>query len=253
MTILCYHSIQPDWISPLAVHPQGFSDHCAWLAESRRVLPLAEALDRLDGKCRLPRGLAALTFDDGFEGLYEYAMPIFMKYRLPMTVFLVAKTLTDAGQPVDWVDTPPECGLTTLNAEQVLEMQAAGVEFQSHSYSHVDLTQLSFEQCVRDLRDSREFLEDLLSAPVSMLAYPRGRHNEAVRSAAARAGYRYAFSLPESPEQPGPYAIPRVGIYQDNGVINLRVKSAKPYLGIRLSGAYRVGRELRRAVSGLRS
>jgi peptidoglycan/xylan/chitin deacetylase (PgdA/CDA1 family) len=248
MTILCYHAIEPSWTSPLAVEPEAFRAHCDWLAGSRQVLPLREAVDRLDRTGRLPRGLAALTFDDGFEGLYEHALPVITRYRLPVTVFLVAQTLAAGGKRVDWVDTPPDYELTTLDERQVLEMQSMGVSFQSHSYAHVDLTSLSFEACVEDLRSSRELLESLLHRPVPMLAYPRGRHDEGVRAAARQAGYTWAFTLPEGPERPGPHAVPRVGIYHGNGVGSLRTKSTRSYLPLRTGRGYELAKRAQRAV-----
>jgi peptidoglycan/xylan/chitin deacetylase (PgdA/CDA1 family) len=250
MTVLCYHSVQDDWSSPLAARPAAFAEQCAWLARSRRVIPLSDAVTRLDRSGRLPRGLATLTFDDGFEAMYDIALPVLTRHKLPATVFLVAQTLTDAGQTVDWVDTPPDHPLTTLSRDQVLEMQAQGVDFQSHSYAHLDLTTLSFDECVRDLRESRELLETLLGRPVPLLAYPRGRHNADVQAAAARAGYSSAFTLPEGPERPGPYAIPRVGIYRGNSLANVRIKSSRPYLGLRTGRGYDALRRLRRTVAG---
>jgi peptidoglycan/xylan/chitin deacetylase (PgdA/CDA1 family) len=247
MTILCYHAVQPGWASPMAVEPEAFAEHCAWLANRRTVVPLGEAVTRLDRSCRLPRGMAALTFDDGFSGLQEHALPALTRYAIPAAVFLVAQTLAPPGKAVDWVDTAPVEELTTLSVDQVHEMQSAGVQFESHSYAHADLTRLSFEDCVRDLRTSRELLESLLRRPVRFLAYPRGRHNEAVRAAARRAGYSHAFTLPESREAPGPYAVPRVGIFRGNGVRDLRIKSARPYLGVRTGPAYRLARTARRS------
>jgi peptidoglycan/xylan/chitin deacetylase (PgdA/CDA1 family) len=239
MSILCYHSVQPRWTSPLAVEPADFAKHCAWLAHRRRMLPLRDALARLDRSGRLPRGMAALTFDDGFAALHEHAMPVLARHRMPATVFLVAQTLTPAGQPVDWVDTPGTEPLTTLSRDQVLEMQDAGVDFQSHSYAHRDLTRLGFDECVTDLRDSREFLSELLGRPVTLLAYPRGRHDERVRQAAERAGYTHAFTLPEQAEQPGQYAIPRVGIYRGNGTRTVQIKASRPYLAVCTDSRYR--------------
>lgn len=235
MTILCYHSVQPGWDSPLAVEPDAFAAQAAWLRARRDVLPLGEALSRLDSTGRLPRGQAALTFDDGFAALYDEALPVLTRERLPATVFLVAQTLTETGQPVDWVDTPGTEPLSTLTLDQVLEMQDAGVEFQSHSWAHHDLTQLTEGECVRDLRDSRELLSDLLGRPVTMLAYPRGRHLRHVRRAAVLAGYTHAFALPESAEDVDEYAIPRVGIFRGNGQLALRIKAARPYLRLRHS------------------
>ncbi len=240
MTILCYHSVEPDWASPLAVTPDAFAAQCDWLARNRQTIPLETAADRLDSGGRLPRGLAALSFDDGFAALHEHAMPVLQRHRLPATVFLVAATLTPAGHPVDWVDTPGTEPLTTLTLAQVLEMQAEGVSFQSHSMAHLDLTGLSFEECIRDLRDSRELLAELLGRPVTQLAYPRGRHSQQVRDAAERAGYRHAFALPERDEQPGPFAIPRVGIFHGNSTTTLRLKCSRRYLSARTGRAFPV-------------
>jgi peptidoglycan/xylan/chitin deacetylase (PgdA/CDA1 family) len=116
-------------------------------------------------------------------------------------------------------------------------MQSAGVSFQSHSLVHLDLTRLSYDECVRDLRSSRELLESVLGAPVQLLAYPRGRHNPDVRAAAEAAGYTHAFTLPERREPSGPYAIPRVGVYHRNTVGRLRLKCAPGYLAARTSYA----------------
>lgn len=248
MTILCYHSVEPTWESPLAVHPDDFDRHCAWLARRRRVLPLHDAVERLDGSGRLPRGMAVITLDDGFEALHTHALPIIHRYQLPTTVFLVAQTLTPVGKSVDWVRTPPPWPLRTLSVEQVLEMQSAGVDFQSHSWAHHDLPELDVDRCVKDLRDSRKLLEELLGRPVGLLAYPRGLHDERVRQAAAQAGYTHALALPEGPEQAGRYAIPRVGIYRGNGMLSLRVKSSRSYLPARNRGSHRLVRRVRRAV-----
>ena len=251
MTILCYHSVEPRWESPLAVAPEEFAGHAAWLRRHRRVLPLTDAVPRLDATGRLPRGAAALTFDDGFAAVHEHVLPVLLREQLPATVFLVAQTLSPGGRPVDWVDTPGTEPLRTLTLDQVLEMQDAGVTFQSHSWAHFDLTALSEEACERDLRDSRELLSDLLGRPVTLLAYPRGRHNDAVHRAAERAGYTSAFTLPERTERPGPYAIPRVGIHRGNGPWVFRVKAARPYLALRTSD--RTARAARRATRAVRA
>ena len=254
MTILCYHSVEPDWESPLAVEPGYFERQAAWLQRNRRVLPLGDALGRLDVTGRLLRGEAALTFDDGFSALHRYVLPVLTRTRMPATVFLVAQTLTPGGQPVDWVDTPGTEPLSTLTADQILEMQDAGVDFQSHSWAHLRLPQLSEAECVTDLRDSRELLSDLLGRSVTMLAYPRGLHTAHVRRAAARAGYTHAFALPEGREQPQEFAIPRVGIYRGNTQGTLRVKAARPYLPLRTDDrlAHAAARA-KRALRGLRS
>jgi peptidoglycan/xylan/chitin deacetylase (PgdA/CDA1 family) len=112
-------------------------------------------------------------------------------------------------------------------------MREAGIRFGSHGFTHADLTQLDDEACEEDLRESRLLLETILEEPVPFLAYPRGRHDERVRRAAARAGYTRAFGLPERSEPFGPFSWPRVGVYGTNGVGALRLKTNPRYLPVR--------------------
>ncbi len=238
MPVLCYHAVDPAWRSPLAISPDVFARQCAWISRHRRVVSLGEVVDRMNGSVRLPHGVTALTFDDGFDTLHTHAMPILREHGLAATVFLVAGTLAAARPAVDWVDDPPPQPLATLSRSQVLEMRDAGIRFGSHSFAHHDLTVLGEDECERDLRASRELLEDLLGDPVPWLAYPRGRHNERVRRAASRAGFTHAFTLPTGPESMGPHAVPRVGIWPKDGINALRAKTSDWYLRVRTSRMY---------------
>lgn len=238
MTILCYHAVDDSWDSKLVVSNRDFERHCEWLSRNRVVVTLERAAREYESRGRLPAKWTALTFDDGFEGLYDNALPVLERHGLPATVFLVAETLTERGRVVDWVDDAPTPPPSTLKLDQILEMKRRGVEFGSHTYSHHDLTTLSEDGCIEDLTRSRVLLEDLLGEPVPHLAYPRGRHNAMVRRASEAAGYTYAFSLPEEREPTGRHAIPRAGVYRGNPVASVRVKSSARYLSFRLSPVY---------------
>jgi peptidoglycan/xylan/chitin deacetylase (PgdA/CDA1 family) len=249
MSILCYHAVDPCWQSPLAVTPEAFESHCAWLARHRSVVPLEVALARMDPRGRLPRGMVALTFDDGFAQLADLVFPALARHGLPATVFLVAATLTEQGHPVDWVDTPPDWQLRTLTSDQVLAARAEGIAFQSHSWAHRTLSELDESQCETDLRESRTLLEDLLHEPVDLLAYPRGRHDASVRRATQAAGFRFGLALPEGREEAGRYAVPRVGVFPGNGDAALRLKTHRRYLAVRRSRLFPAVRAVGRAVS----
>ncbi len=254
MTILCYHAVQEPWPSPLPVAPTLFERHCAYLAAQARVVDLHDAMAHVRERGRWPDRRIALTFDDGFESLYHHAWPVLRRYSLPATVFLVADTLSGDQPVVDWVDDPPTEGLTTLTVAQVLEMRAGGIRFGSHSARHRVLTDLSEEDCLADLTRSRVALEDLLSEPVPLLAYPRGRNDASTRAAARAAGYSHGFTLPQQREPGGPYGVARVGIFNGNDLAALRVKLHPRYLQVRTSRWYprpAVARRLTRAASRL--
>jgi peptidoglycan/xylan/chitin deacetylase (PgdA/CDA1 family) len=248
--ILCYHTVEDGWTSSLSLEPDAFDAHCRWLAEHREVVDLATATAALDRRDRLPGRTVALTFDDGLSGLYHHAMPILVRHRLPATIFVVAETLLPAGRPVDWGDGDPP-PLEPLTLDQIREMAEAGISFGSHSFAHHDLTTLGLEACTDDLRRSREVLEDLLGGPVPHLAYPRGRHDADVRTAAERAGYEHAYSLPQGPEPTGRYAVPRVGVFGGNSLRTLRTKAQRWYPALRRSRAYATAQRLRGTPAGV--
>ena len=238
MSILCYHAVDPRWSSRLSVPPELFERHCLWLARNRRVMPLDEVSLLVGPRGSLAGKRSAITFDDGFESLYTHAWPLLRRHRLPATIFLVAQTLAPEGKQVDWAAGPPGRALTTLDTEQILEMQAAGISFGSHSYAHRDLVDLSDEDCERDLRMSRDLLEELLGRPVRTLAYPRGLHDQRVHRATARAGFEFAFGTSKPVDPPGPLAIPRIGVYPNNQAMSLRLKSSRLYPPVRTSRAW---------------
>lgn len=245
MTILAYHAVHPTWRSSLSVPPEMFVRQIAWLERHRTVVPLESAIEDLGPGGGLRRGRAVVTFDDGFECLHEHALPIVRAHRLPATVFLVAQTLAPEGRPVDWVDDPPPEGLKTLTLDQVLEMREAGVAFGSHSWAHRNLTLLSDEECERDLRQSRELLEDLLGEPVRFLAYPRGDQDERVRRLSERAGFSHGFAEDtRGPEAKGTFAVRRAGIYHGNSMTTFKTKSARWYLPFRSSRLFPLVRRL---------
>ncbi|MFA9432406.1 polysaccharide deacetylase family protein [Egicoccus sp. AB-alg2] len=249
MTVLCYHTVESGWESPLAVRPEAFEQQAEWLARRRRVVDLPEAKRRFDGRGQLPPGWALLTFDDGFDGVYHHAFPVLRRLGLPATVYVVTRTLHDRETPVDWVreDVVPR-DLRCLDRDQILEMRAAGIRFGSHTVTHRDLPELTFAEQLQELRQSREALEDLLGERIDTVAYPRGHHDRVTREAARSAGYFVAFSLPERREPVGPLAVPRTGIYRVNTLRGLRVKTQPGYLRLRLAGT---SPQSRRRVAGL--
>ena len=217
-TVLMYHRVgeaRNDWEARYAIGAKAFRAHMDVLAKAgHNAFPIDALCASLDGGPSLPEGAFVLTFDDGFRGVREHALPVLEKRGWPFTVFLVSGLI--GGMDV-WTRSSNPDGRThpLLDADEIRDMQQRGVSFHSHTRSHASLPTLDDDALERELVDSREALGSLLGNEVTYLAYPFGHLDERVVSATSKAGYRAAFST-----QPGfnrrdvdRYRIRRIDVY----------------------------------------
>lgn len=244
--ILCYHDVDDSWSSRLAIDPGRFAAHCRWLSGTGRVVSLQDLLaDHPVEQVARSRSIA-LTFDDGLAGLHEHALPVLLQYSIPATVYVVAGTLSRNPVPVDWIDGVAADRVKALERAQLQELLDCGVELGSHTWRHDDLTQLANDDCLEDLRRSKDMLEQMFQIPVPTLAYPRGRNNQMVRELVQEAGYSYGLSLPEQHETVDRWAVPRTGVWSSNGRLALALKSDPRFFQFRTGRAYPILRSIPR-------
>lgn len=98
LTILMFHRVLPvpDPLRPGDVVAENFDLQMRYLKRYFAVLPLLEAVDRLQ-RSALPRRACCITFDDGYADNLSVALPILKRYQLPATVF-VATGYLDGGR-----------------------------------------------------------------------------------------------------------------------------------------------------------
>lgn len=104
--ILAYHRVCPHKdsngiLSELSVEPEAFEQQIKYLKERRyMIVALAELLESLEKKREINKTVT-LTFDDAYQDLYEYALPILKKYDVPATIF-VPTAFIESGQKFWW-------------------------------------------------------------------------------------------------------------------------------------------------------
>ena len=81
-----------------------------------------------------------------------------------------------------------------LTWDQVIEMSRNGVEFGAHTVSHPLLSYESDTTVERELRMSKQTLEEKLGKKVRAFAYPNGDWDERVRRWVKQVGYQSAFT-----------------------------------------------------------
>jgi peptidoglycan/xylan/chitin deacetylase (PgdA/CDA1 family) len=258
LSILIFHRVlpEPDPLFPGEVDAARFDLLLSWLRDWFNVLPLAEAVARLQHG-NLPVRAAAITFDDGYADNHDVALPILQRQGLSATFFIavgfldggrmfndtVIETVRRCGQPAldltllglgrhavgslaekrqaipvllnqikylpfaqrrETVDALAAIAEVTLpddlmmTRQQVKALHEAGMGIGAHTVRHPILARLEAKEAEQEIAGSREFLQALLSEPVSLFAYPNGKpendyrreHVEIVR----RLGFKAAVS-----------------------------------------------------------
>ena len=167
------------------------------------VIPMQDFLAWRRGDKDIPSKCAVVTIDDGYVSGYDTAWPILKKFGYPFTMFVYINYINSGGKSISW--------------DQLAEMRDAGVDIESHTYSHADLRnpndkyavdKHNFELIQKDVQtlgedgwlkkeivESKAVLEKQLGIKVNALAYPFGKYNEKVRAVIKAAGYEAAFTV----------------------------------------------------------
>ena len=180
ITVLNYHKIDNMNIS-LSVLPQDFDQQMAYLKQQGyNSIDTDELYDYMANGTPLPANPILITFDDGYEDNYQNAYPILQKYGLKGTIFVIT----------DFVGKP-----NYLTWDQIKEMKAHGMNFQSHTVDHKSMTTLSEDQLRHELVDSKKKLDEELNQDTKFLAYPTGTYNLYIAKLVKDAGYKGAFTI----------------------------------------------------------
>ena len=124
-------------------------------------------------------GQIEICFDDAFLGLYEN-IEFLKKQNIPVHLFVISSYL----ERKDYI-----------NKKQLLELSKLDViKISSHTHTHKILNQINENEIERELRDSKETLENLLSDSVDSICYPEGRFNKNTIHISRLVGYKKQYS-----------------------------------------------------------
>ena len=204
--VLCYHRLEekPRPKDPLAITPAEFEKEMQQLKDANfSVVPMQDFLAWRRGDKEIPAKSAVITIDDGYVSGYDTAWPILKKFNYPFTMFVYVNYVGSGGKSINW--------------DQLAEMRDAGVDIQSHTYSHGDLRNPNDKYAVdkttfakiqndvqtlgedgwlrKEIAGSKQILEKNLGIKVNCLAYPFGKYSPKVREFVKEAGYEAAFTV----------------------------------------------------------
>jgi peptidoglycan/xylan/chitin deacetylase (PgdA/CDA1 family) len=190
-TILCYHIVESPQDPRMEISRETFLQQMRYLAMTGyTVVPLRHIFEYATGKrTSLPKNAVAITLDDGWRSTYTEVFPELRRRHFPFTVFIYPKIIGQTAYALTW--------------KQVKEMAGAGVDIESHSFSHPFLTKRHHpsidskeyaEWLERELCESKSVLERETGRTVSFFAYPYGDYDQYLTASVSKAGYDGALT-----------------------------------------------------------
>lgn len=91
IVIHSYHRVGPNnnaWLYP-PTSSSDFDKQMKYLKKTSKIIPLSKLAELIQEGKPLEEKIAVVTLDDGYKDNYLYAFPIFKKYNIPATIFLV--------------------------------------------------------------------------------------------------------------------------------------------------------------------
>jgi peptidoglycan/xylan/chitin deacetylase (PgdA/CDA1 family) len=174
LPVLTFHAI--DNRNSLISFSPALFERCMRLlyAKGYRTLNLVDVANSLRKGLSFPAHSLVITFDDGYQSVYEHAFPVLQRYHMTATVFLtVGETRAER--------LPSMEGRSMLGWQEIKEMHRAGIVFGAHTMTHPDLTRLPEKLVTSEILSGKAAIEDTLGAPVVTFAYPFGRYDNRCR------------------------------------------------------------------------
>ncbi|HET7831334.1 MAG TPA: polysaccharide deacetylase family protein [Gallionella sp.] len=208
LPILLYHRFGPRVTDSMTVTTEAFEAQLNELEQKGyHVIPLQQWVDHLVAHVPPPPPRSVvITVDDGHRSVYTEMLPIVMRHRIPVTLFIYPSAISNAPYALTW--------------EQLRELRATGLfDIQSHTYWHPNfmrekrqLSPADYDRLVEmQLTKSKRVLEMRLGTKVDLLAWPYGLYDRDLEERARKAGYIAAVTMERrsARDDDDPMAIPR--------------------------------------------
>ena len=132
---------------------------------------------------RLETKRILITFDDGFQSVFDHALPVLEEYNFKASIFCVTDFI---GKSSAW----DVYGKNNhLDKKSIRRLSELGHEIGSHTCTHANLPYLSEKDLVIELYNSKSKLEEITGKAVTSLSFPFGSWNKRVWTKAREIGY----------------------------------------------------------------
>lgn len=223
LPILCYHKVGPErdegrWLN---ISPERLESHVRHFA--RRGYNFLAAADLAHD---WPERAVCLTFDDAYQSMLDYGLPVLLRHRAAASIYAVPACVGgtsawdgDRARPLaDW--------------DSLMQAHKAGIEIGNHSMTHAWLGKLDEAAQAEEIRLADEELARRIAPPRSF-CFPYGSRSPASAGVLLSAGYRVGLAVDRRPARPEDdrLALPRIVIAFSDALPKLLYKiHIRPHL-----------------------
>lgn len=175
---------------------------------------------------QLPKKPVLITFDDGYQGTFDRALPLLQRYGFRAVFYLLGR---EDARYNDWDASDSESALISMHDAE--RLRDAGMEIGAHGVNHRHLKELSTEEIAFEVRESKSFLERRLKMPVLSFAYPYGTICDRSKEAVREHGFRFAVATDSGGRtfHEDPFQIFRANVFPHDGAWQIRKKASRFY------------------------
>ncbi len=174
-----------------------------------------------------------ITFDDGYENVYYNALPILKKYNFVATCFFVTEY---TGSYNVWDERKKNfIKQKLMNIDQIKDWVNSGMLAGSHTLTHPNLKNIPYDNKIKEITESRSYLNKLLSINIDSFSYPFGSYDiESIEI--VKKFYKFAVTTNRSRYIKNKFSnnlIPRIPINNNNNLFKFYLKTQTIYEDIK--------------------
>ena len=225
VVVLQYHHVSDSTPAVTSIDPDTFKEHLSYLKDNNfNVIDIKQAQEAIEGNGELPEKAVVITFDDGYQNVYENAADLLEQYEMPYTVFVNPNLMAKhQGHYMGW--------------EELKDLEARGARIANHGQTHAHLIRRepdeTKEQWVErmhyDVVSAQEAIDENLGDQEKYFAYPYGEYDNELRALLDDWGF-LAFAQHSGPwsewsEETAITRFPASGIYANLETLKTKLRS----------------------------
>jgi peptidoglycan/xylan/chitin deacetylase (PgdA/CDA1 family) len=225
--VLAYHKISPQKEFGLTTITPAIFEKQIKIIQQSGFTPIT--FGELKSQSEFPQNPLIITFDDGYESVYRYALPVLVKYNIKVVIYVLSDFI---GQINIWEAYKIQRRFRHLSTQQIREMVKLGIEIGSHGKKHSYLPNLNDKELHDEIMISKTKLSDIAGDEIISYCYPYGVSNRKIEEVVKKCNYKFAVGNLDLGQlkHHRQYSIGRRSIYSTDTERSFIEKLKKPVL-----------------------